>query len=647
MTDPTQPQPQPETQLKTALKILLHKGTKLTAVTKRALKALGCRYDASVRGYVCAYDKRDAVAALLSKHFMHEGAGKAFIFTEIETRVLDASDASHSLATRQAILEVTIATHLSELLRDITLYDDTSSLSDFYFKPRECAGPFDGARHALEMDFYSRTIEIEEQRGELARLQSSSVSEAVYGKDSGTEAIAALIKNKQGDADLFITACGDNYLFDPTEGRDGTFYVWLENHWSADTNRVRYNDFKAVPRIYDYEATLEDRGYDEKLVEALKKRSFQLQCPVRRRHVFEMVANGVMLGGDWDATIGRLPVRNGIISLDDGELLPSDRGDLVRSICPVEHNSKSECPKFEAFLWEISGHSCEWMDFMQILIGYASIGEPSEHVLVYLYGKEGRNGKGTLMNLIQGVLGNMARVFPPEMLLMQRNLPSSSSASPELANLQGVRIALFSEINEGRRIDSARVKTLSGGDTITCRRLFSNTDLQIRPTHTIFLQTNYKPKAPSDDSALWARTVIIPFPVSFVRDPKGEHERPLKEGLQDELAEEAEGILQWIVEGAMRYRKRGLQIPEFVRAETALYRQENDPIGMFLEEACELAPEWSTPKGKMESAIKEFCDANDFTRPTRLEVSAYLNKLFTECWLAKTRAWRGVRINES
>jgi putative DNA primase/helicase len=643
MTDSTEPQTQP----KTALKILLHKGTKLTAVTKRALKSLGCRYDAEVRGYVCAYDKRDAAAALLAKHFMHEGVGKAFIFTEIETRALDASDASHSLSTREAILEGSIAANLSYLLQDIAAYDDTLTMSDFYFKPRECTGPDDEPRHTMEMGLYLGTMGIEEQRRELARLQSSSVSEAVYGGDSGTEITTALIKNKQGDADLFVGLFEDKYLFDPTEGRVGAFYVWLDNRWGLDVNNRRHEDFKAVPRLYIEEAHTQHGGGDDKLVEALKKRSFQLQCPVRRRHAFEMVADSLMLDGTWDATAGRLPVRNGTISLDTGELAPSDRGDLVRSICPVEHNAEAECPKFEAFLWEISGHSCEWMDFMQILIGYAAIGEPSEHVVVYLYGKEGRNGKGTLMNLIQGVLGSMARVFPPEMLLMQRNLPSSSSASPELANLQGVRLALFSEINEGRRIDSARVKTLSGGDTITCRRLFSNTDLQIRPTHTIFLQTNYKPKAPSDDSALWARTVIIPFPMSFVREPKEEHERPLREGLQEELAEELEGILQWVVEGAMRYRKEGLQIPEFVRAETALYRQENDPIGMFLEEACELAPEWSTPKGKVESAIKEFCDANDFTRPTRLEVSAYLNKLFTECWLAKTKAWRGVRINES
>lgn len=54
------------------------------------------------------------------------------------------------------------------------------------------------------------------------------------------------------------------------------------------------------------------------------------------------------------------------------------------------------------------------------------------------------------MQTLENVLGGLAKTFPAEMLLLQRNPPSSSTPRSEKANLQGVRFAIFSEIDESK-----------------------------------------------------------------------------------------------------------------------------------------------------------------------------------------------------
>lgn len=104
----------------------------------------------------------------------------------------------------------------------------------------------------------------------------------------------------------------------------------------------------------------------------------------------------------------------------------------------------------------------------------------------------------------------------------------------------------------------------------------------------MILQTNYKPKAPADDKALWSRNILVPFEACFDKNPN--------ENLKEELLEESEGILNWLIQGCLEYQEIGLDVPQSVKDQTESYRKENDGIGLFLEEACVEAPEFSTQK---------------------------------------------------
>lgn len=555
------------------------------------------------------------------------------------------------LAKKQIMLEVD-RHKKNKNLQDIEIQCDQAGLPRDWLHEETLPDDYNFSEHDKKTHAHFKPLwnRAKEEQEEIALKdrdikREEEVLESGNIEVNGKALLDNLQRNEIGDANLFVEKYKNKYVFDQTEGKNGAFYLWNGKHWELDLHKSRYKDFDAISE--DYLQASKNERLDKETKEALEKRSHQLRTDRRRRNVLETVSADLSFRGKWDNIPRLLPCKNGIVDLTSGKFLESTPDFYIRKVCPVNYNESAKCPKFQSFLYEISLEDEEWVSFLQRSLGYALIGVPVEEILIYWYGEGGRNGKGTLAKVIQHVLGPLVKSFPAEMLLLQRNLPSSSTPSPELANLEGVRIALFSEINEGRKIDSAKVKNLSGRDTIPCRRLFSNADLQIEPVHTMFLQTNYKPKAPADDNALWNRNVLMPFPASFVRNPKNKNERPLKENLKEELLEEAEGILAWLVQGSLQYKENGLKIPESILQQTENYRKENDGIGCFLEERCVQESGFSASKIKMRNEIQSYCEKNGFKRPGKNEISSYLKNKFSDSHSRIGDFWMGVKILEN
>ncbi len=51
---------------------------------------------------------------------------------------------------------------------------------------------------------------------------------------------------------------------------------------------------------------------------------------------------------------------------------------------------------------------------------------------------------------------------------------------------------------------------------------------------------------------------------------------------------ESDGILSWIIQGAVLWHQSGLQLCPEIKQQIAAYRTESDLLGSFLEEECEL-----------------------------------------------------------
>lgn len=268
-----------------------------------------------------------------------------------------------------------------------------------------------------------------------------------------------------------------------------------------------------------------------------------------------------------------LNVLNGTIDMRTGELREHRPADLITKLAPVEYHPNAKAPTWLNFLDHIMAGRQELVDFLQRAVGYSLTGDTREQILLMLIGA-GANGKSTFIEALLAMLGDYGAVAAPGMLLTSRG----DRHPTEVAALQGRRLVSSMEVGEGRRFREELVKQLTGGDTLTARRMHEDF-WSFQPTHKLWLTANYKPQIRGTDLAIWRRIMLIPFDVTI---PPKERDKSLPTKLQAELP----GILAWAVQGCLTWQENGLEPPKDVRAATQQYRRESDPLAEFITQRC-------------------------------------------------------------
>jgi phage/plasmid-associated DNA primase len=124
-----------------------------------------------------------------------------------------------------------------------------------------------------------------------------------------------------------------------------------------------------------------------------------------------------------------------------------------------------------------------------------------------------------------------------------------------------------------------------------------------KPTHKLWLSTNHKPEIRGTDAAIWRRIRLVPWVVTI---PPAEQDKRLAAKLRDELP----GILAWIVQGCLEWRREGLQPPDEVKRATGRYRAEMDVLAAFIDEECVVYERASATAKALYSAYREWCEEN-------------------------------------
>jgi putative DNA primase/helicase len=156
-----------------------------------------------------------------------------------------------------------------------------------------------------------------------------------------------------------------------------------------------------------------------------------------------------------------LNVANGTLDLRTSELRPHTRSDLLTRLIEVPFDPCAACPTWEAFLKQIFQDNGSVIGFLKRAVGYSLTGDTSEHALFFLYGS-GANGKSTLLNVLLFLFGVYGRQVEPDLLLVRRGEVHPTG----LADLEGARLAVAMEIENGRRLAESIVKQMTGGDRL-------------------------------------------------------------------------------------------------------------------------------------------------------------------------------------
>jgi len=267
----------------------------------------------------------------------------------------------------------------------------------------------------------------------------------------------------------------------------------------------------------------------------------------------------------------QLNTPNGIVDLRTGEISDHRTTAWHTRLTGVGYDRYGDCPCWKAFLDTTFEGDQELISYVQGLCGYAAIGEVLAHILPFFWGA-GHNGKTVLLETIAGVLGDYAMSAPANFLLAGRDKHET-----EIARLAGARLVMCSEINQGTRFDEAKVKLLTGGDTLAGRFMHANF-FDFRPSHTLILVGNHQPAVGAGGHAFWRRVRLVPFTHKVPESDR-------IEGLADQLINaEGPAILGWIVAGARMVAAGELVKPKRVLAATEEYEESEDRIKQFLDD---------------------------------------------------------------
>lgn len=259
------------------------------------------------------------------------------------------------------------------------------------------------------------------------------------------------------------------------------------------------------------------------------------------------------------------------------DFVPHDRAQLISKMVAAEYDPAAACPVFFAFLEAVQPDP-EIRDFLQRWFGYCVTGLTVEQKLAFFHGG-GRNGKSTLVDALARIVADYGTTIPIETLTGSEQR-KGSDATPDLVRLPGARFVRASEPEQGQRMKEALIKALTGGEAIMIRRM-QQEFVEITPEFKLTISGNHKPEIRGADDGIWRRVMLVPWDVQI---PEAEVDR----GLPGKLWAERAGILAWMVRGCLDYLQGGLRPPAAVIEATAEYRNESDPVRVFLTTECEI-----------------------------------------------------------
>jgi P4 family phage/plasmid primase-like protien len=271
-------------------------------------------------------------------------------------------------------------------------------------------------------------------------------------------------------------------------------------------------------------------------------------------------------------------VENGIVDLRTGKLSPHDPALLLTKRAYGSHDPTARCPHWDNAIKAIHPELGDWL---QIRLGQSATGHTPDDDVMFICSGGGSNGKTTLIGAVRRALGDYAGLIPHRALLS-----GNSSHSTELTQFRGLRMAVMEETPEDGYFDMQRVKSSVGTESIIARKMRQD-DIEFKTSHTMWINTNHRPRVPGSDRGTWRRLVCVLWPWTFIKDgqpAKDEWHVPGDTTLRGAVADRPSpdtqtAIISWVIAGAIEWYRLGMKSPkhpEAVEEATHRWRVESD-----------------------------------------------------------------------
>ena len=379
------------------------------------------------------------------------------------------------------------------------------------------------------------------------------------------------------------------------------WYLWDGTRWKEDQERAVYRKAKVTARAIYREVDLFLSDEDAKR----RERSKWAGGSAGKKRLEDMLFLATsekkitVHPDELDADGNLFNLQNGTLELDTLTFREHRKVDLLTKMAGVAYDSAADCPLWKAHLRLIFDGKEDLIQAFQEHIGYCLLSGNPLQIFEIWWGKDGFNGKSVTLKTIGRVFGGYATSTNPNTFMEVGK--DGNAPKPELLALRGARLVISAENKKDAVLAEDVVKNMTGGEPIITRGLFKETE-SFFPEYTAILASNYPPRILGTDDAIWRRIIRWPFTVKIAED-----QRVLD--YNNQLAAEATGILNWMIEGLRRYYAAGKKFndpPELMES-TRKYRSDQDVLLKFIEERCVLEPGASWPKAAIYTEYSKWC----------------------------------------
>ena len=268
------------------------------------------------------------------------------------------------------------------------------------------------------------------------------------------------------------------------------------------------------------------------------------------------------------------------INLFTQELVPFTKEQRILTTCGYKMPPRNQeyIDKVEVLMKEITD------DFVGFLANIAITlygGNINEAFLVWK--GIGRNGKGVTDTLLRQVLGIYMMTLPITELTQESK--GKGSANSEIANLRWARCVMSVEPEENQKLQTGRIKQLTGNDPIDARQLYKEA-FKYLPKFTLLLQCNAMPRLTKLDDAIENRMLVTEFPFQFVEEPIRDYQRKVDITIKGKLSKDQsyrDGML-WLLLDAFKDSQGKITRTDKHKEQLAEIIEDNSPLCEFLQD---------------------------------------------------------------
>jgi putative DNA primase/helicase len=324
-----------------------------------------------------------------------------------------------------------------------------------------------------------------------------------------------------------------------------------------------------------------------------------------------------------DPDIEWLACKNCMINLSTGETMPHSSDFMATVQIPVtyqenpfslsEHeinqNKNVCCPKIMRFLYQVLYNKRDVETILDFL-AYCLWREMKFHKILILHG-EGRNGKGTLCNLISSFFGNKQ--------VSNESLDQLSNSRFSSSQLFGKFVNIDQDLSERKLTKTGVLKKLSGNDQLSAEKKFQP-QFNFTNFAKMIVVTNELPEVDDDTIAFFSRLVIIDFSKTFLENANPDLIKELT--TQEELS----GLLTVLLKRLQRVLKHGISYNKSVEEITSKYQFHMNSVKFFVDEYIENCFT-NIRKDIVYKEYKAFCYKNKIPPKSEYTFSQVMSKI--------------------